>query len=566
MANFYRKLNDPTVYQDEAMTQGIKDEQQLRSLGGLPDWGPNASQTNIRTIGGASSEVSAPNSYQIFNSALMDMLKQYQGMGTRPLQERQIDLSTQQAEKISAESPAGFSPGQQSAMRGAEAGAIQPSIAGAQARQQTFQEQMSSFGNILNATKAYAQEMEESKIRQQENTRKLIQDSLANYGSQAFVDIDEKSLAQLEEESGYPKGYLARKAQTIKERELAISQQNADTAAQKAAETAQEGKYVAINGKTYWDDGSGNLIEPNVLEQTKPNEDFIMKKGIVDKIIKVKKDGKGYEAIDTNMDKKLNDITGTGTLRTEQWKLGHVWGTAPVDLINSIEQLVAKLSIESLIEAKSKGATFGALSDKELGMLAAAATKIGNAARRDKPVDMGGTVIGYSMSKDALVEALAEVTGYLDKVNTTSPSSETTNSGTTSGGIKWEILPDSFNSGSSGTPTATQMRTDRSNNPTAFTTDIARIAGLKEGTDYTKGDSFGGGKYHTAKLIGDPVQKTIAVIDKIGFYTQGGKQRWTHTAMPQSQWNSLNYNQKKQVIKQMYQKEGNQGSLNQFFA
>jgi hypothetical protein len=579
MANFYRKLNDPTVYEDEAMTRGIKDEQQLRSLGGLPDWGPTASQTNIRTIGGTSSEVSAPTrtlndlqgsnsrgkSYQIFNSALMDMLKKYQTLGTKPSQMTQIGLQNQQADKILAQSEGGFSPSQQSSMRNAQSQAIQPSITGSENRQQTYEKQLNAFGNVLNASKDYAQTQMEAQVKHEEDTRKSIQDAIDTYGSKAFEGLDESSLAQLEKDANYPKGYLTRKSKTIKEQELAISQQNADTAAQKATETAQEGKYVTINGKTYWDDGSGNPVEPNIPEQTKPNEDFIMKKGIVDKIIKVKKDGKGYEAIDANMDKKLNDITGTGTLRTEQWKLGHVWGTAPVDLINNIEQLVAKLSIESLIEAKAKGATFGALSDKELGMLAAAASKIGNAARRDKPVDLGGTVIGYSMSKDALVEALAEVTGYLDKANTTSPSSGTTNSGTTSGGIKWEILPDSFNSGSSGTPKAT-MRTDRSNNPTAFTTDIARLAGLKEGTDYTKGDSFGGGKYHTAKLIGDPVAKTIAVIDKIGFYTQSGKQRWTHTAIPQSQWNSLNYNQKKQVIKQMYQKEGNQGALNQFFA
>lgn len=65
------------------------------------------------------------------------------------------------------------------------------------------------------------------------------------------------------------------------------------------------------------------------------------------------------------------------------------------------------------------------------------------------------------------------------------------------------------------------MRTDRHANPTAFTTDIAKQAGLKEGVDYTTGDVFGDkGQYNTAKLIGDPVDTTIKVIDKIGFKTQ----------------------------------------------
>lgn len=109
------------------------------------------------------------------------------------------------------------------------------------------------------------------------------------------------------------------------------------------------------------------------------------------------------------------------------------------------------------------------------------------------------------------------------------------------------------------------MRTDRHNNPTAFTTDIAKIAGLQEGVDYIKGDPFSGGKYYTATLLGDPVDTTIKVIDKIGFYTQSGKQRWIHTAMSQSQWNRLSYTEKKKVIQKMYQAEGNQGALTQYF-
>jgi uncharacterized lipoprotein YehR (DUF1307 family) len=107
------------------------------------------------------------------------------------------------------------------------------------------------------------------------------------------------------------------------------------------------------------------------------------------------------------------------------------------------------------------------------------------------------------------------------------------------------------------------MRTDRHNNPTAFTTDIAKQAGLKENIDYKTGDSFAGGK--TALLLGNPIDTTIKVIDKIGFYTSGGKQRWTHTAMPQSQWKKLSYTQKKDVIQKMYQLEGNGGALNQYF-
>lgn len=103
------------------------------------------------------------------------------------------------------------------------------------------------------------------------------------------------------------------------------------------------------------------------------------------------------------------------------------------------------------------------------------------------------------------------------------------------------------------------MRTDRHNNPTAFTTDVAKIAGLREGVDYVVGDPFpNNSKLKTARLLGDPVDQTIKVIDRIGFYTQSGKPRWTYVnSIPDAKrWSSLTYEQKKRVIGQMYQKEG----------
>lgn len=102
-------------------------------------------------------------------------------------------------------------------------------------------------------------------------------------------------------------------------------------------------------------------------------------------------------------------------------------------------------------------------------------------------------------------------------------------------------------------------RTDRHNNPTAFTVDIARQAGLVEGVDYVRGDSFGSGV--TAKLLGDPVAQTIRVIDNVGFHTGRGGQRWSHTAMPKNSWDSLTFQQKSDVVAQMYQREGGTGVL-----
>jgi hypothetical protein len=113
----------------------------------------------------------------------------------------------------------------------------------------------------------------------------------------------------------------------------------------------------------------------------------------------------------------------------------------------------------------------------------------------------------------------------------------------------------------------TAARTDRHNNPTAFTTDIAKLAGLVLGKDYTLGDPFpNNSKLRTAKILGDPIATTIKVINKIGFYTQSGKPRWTYTnSIPQTKsWNNLSYTQKAGVIKQMYKHEGGSALLNNF--
>lgn len=123
-----------------------------------------------------------------------------------------------------------------------------------------------------------------------------------------------------------------------------------------------------------------------------------------------------------------------------------------------------------------------------------------------------------------------------------------------------------FNKGGGGTPKAT-MRTDKNNNPTAMTTDVARELGLVYGVDYVQGAKFpGNSNLYTARLLGDPVAITIKGLDQGGFYTRSGKQRWSYIGIPQAQWNKMSYSQKVAVVKTMYKREGNTGVLNQYFA
>lgn len=106
------------------------------------------------------------------------------------------------------------------------------------------------------------------------------------------------------------------------------------------------------------------------------------------------------------------------------------------------------------------------------------------------------------------------------------------------------------------------FRTDKHNNPTAFTTQIASLAGLVANKDYETGDPFTvteSGKsvtYYTAKLLGDPIDITITVIDKIGFYTKWGGIRWIYIGIPQWLWMKLDKPDQIKIIGFMYGHEG----------
>jgi hypothetical protein len=102
------------------------------------------------------------------------------------------------------------------------------------------------------------------------------------------------------------------------------------------------------------------------------------------------------------------------------------------------------------------------------------------------------------------------------------------------------------------------FRTDENLNPTAFTSDVAKEAGLVLGTDYTIGTPFevGAVTYWTAKLLGDPIAITIRVINTLGFVTASGALRWTYIMIQHGLWTRLTVKQKTTVIGIMYELEG----------
>lgn len=107
------------------------------------------------------------------------------------------------------------------------------------------------------------------------------------------------------------------------------------------------------------------------------------------------------------------------------------------------------------------------------------------------------------------------------------------------------------------------MRTDENRNPTAFTTDVARDAGLAEGVEYERGTPFvvdepNGQKItlYTAKLLLNPIETTLKVLDVAGFYTKHGVHRWTYIGIPPWIWQKASREDKVRTIGFMYQNEG----------
>ena len=101
------------------------------------------------------------------------------------------------------------------------------------------------------------------------------------------------------------------------------------------------------------------------------------------------------------------------------------------------------------------------------------------------------------------------------------------------------------------------MRTDNNNNPTAFTTDLAKEAKLIQGVDYVQGTPFPyPSTLNTARIIGDSIEVTIKLITAVGYFTHENKPRWTYIALPYFVWISLTPEQKRDVIGYHYKNEG----------
>ncbi len=203
---------------DEPRTLDFNRQEATRKLSA--DSGDVGSVMNISNKNAGAVAESVPDASTQFSNAMVSMLKQYQTLGTKPLQEKGIGLQQEQLGRVQAEATPGFSPGQQASIRGAEAGAIDPSIQGTAQRAKTFGEQISGLGDALGNIKNLMTSYTENQNKVRDDARAMIKDALTLRGGDAFSGVDSKELSSYEKLAGYPKGFLEHAAMTIKEREM----------------------------------------------------------------------------------------------------------------------------------------------------------------------------------------------------------------------------------------------------------------------------------------------------------------------------------------------------------
>lgn len=107
-----------------------------------------------------------------------------------------------------------------------------------------------------------------------------------------------------------------------------------------------------------------------------------------------------------------------------------------------------------------------------------------------------------------------------------------------------------------------RMRTERNNNPTAMTTDYAKMMWLELWVDYEIWDSFiwwDWRTYYTARFLWDPVETAIKAFDRWAANNVFANEWWVlwhwHLWISNQKWLSLTDWEKREVINKILQKE-----------
>ena len=281
---------------------------------------------------------------------------------------------------------------------------LQTAIGLEQADRQAADQRFESMFNMGIQIANYQQQM-------QQNARNQMQWLTQNLGFDGLYDAtggDPYYMNLVERTLGLPQGGLvnaARQAQATKvraeeERQLGLQEQRLGIqlkgeqvkmaplerqlkGEQIKTEQAQRAKIVADTQKIT-DASKGTIFDLSTPEGQKQ---AALSRSQIDQVGSILTSGNLKTAVGPNVFSRFGKIRSILTPGVNNF-------------IANVEQIRSQLNLQSLIDAKAKGATFGALSDQELRVLSNAATKLGSWAVGDK--DQFGNitnVTGYKVKE-----------------------------------------------------------------------------------------------------------------------------------------------------------------------
>lgn len=223
---------------------------------------------------------------------------------------------------------------------------------------------------------------------------------------------EERELTRLSKEADREYEDEKEKKTTLEETKLEIlksaSEQGASSEVLNAIQQAKTPEEVYIKAGEF----SGNIVDRQIKQATLKKLQADAKKAMGE--LGEAKQGPLAKAQAQNninlitglaSDKYLNSAVGPNTIaRTSFVKNAFTGGKN--NFIAGVEQLRSQLTLDSLVNAKARGATFGALSEGELKTLQASGSKLATWAIKDKD----GNITGYNASE-------VDFKRELDKIN-----------------------------------------------------------------------------------------------------------------------------------------------------
>ena len=308
------------------------------------------SAASLMRSGADASAVAQASPSVLFGQKLTELLKSYQTMGTAPFVNQQLNAQDAQAGRVMAETPQdliGAAPSVQAGVRNAYAGALDPTIRGAQQGQQTFSEQIRSFGSAIDVARGFMQDLQTQERQKQTDAQKLIQESLTLLGGSAFEGADPKEVQQLEKLAGYNTGYISGMSKALKERELELKK-------------SDEGvkSYQDLGNKIVGLDAKGNVVvtlPKEITGQDTPGGDY-----------QERLQSMTVQSADDLLRRVSSETVGYGAMAS------FLPESPARDFANDLNTLKSSIGFSELVamrEASKTGGALGAISDREIVLL-----------------------------------------------------------------------------------------------------------------------------------------------------------------------------------------------------